>query len=420
MVNLVSPETERSLVVDPQVLILVYRTMVTLKGATPTPATFGSREVLAGTHHRRRPPWLFLIRRQMVRLCLFAAETFLLALSLVFQIPLQLPVLPLHALVIFAMLSLLCPVLLSHEPNANLFPRPDEGATTPPRTITGSRGEPVLQHIRRPHSVLVLVLRAVAGSPRGLLTLHSMSHLREWACLDSRAWIILEIHCLFSTPILRLQVRINLVSRDGELAGGGPAGSAPSTFPFHVTGASSDLRVSTRAVHSARSVTPTREDISGLTRVDIPGNMLSVPHASVTVARDDKIGVSRDGELVGGSAVHIQCSRGFARQSTCRRNRQSASRTCHTLLLQLCHCQYGSPCGRSYCQVEGILDVTHPLRQTRNESTHRPRSGPCSRTQPQHPQHWEGEHHHSWQEQSEHHAFTHSSDTDCFLQPDDH
>ena len=89
------------------------------------------------------------------------------------------------------------------------------------------------------------------------------------------------------------------VSRDGELAGGGPAGSAPSTFPFHVTGASSDLRVSTRAVHSACSVTPTREDISGLTRVDIPGNTLSVPHASVTVARDDKIGVSRDGELVG-------------------------------------------------------------------------------------------------------------------------
>ena len=166
MVNLVSPETESSLVADPQVLILVYRTMVTLKGATPTPATFGSREVLAGTHHLRRPPWLFLIRRQMVRLCLFAAETFLPALSLVFQIPLQLPVLPLHALVILAMLSLPCPVLLSHEPNANL--------------------------------------QSIIGYPHGLFTLHSVSHLR--------ARTFLETHCLFPTPVSRLHVMINLVS----------------------------------------------------------------------------------------------------------------------------------------------------------------------------------------------------------------
>ena len=137
------------------------------------------------------------------------------------------------------------------------------------------------------------------------------------------------------------------VSRDGELAGGGPAGSAPSTFPFLVTGAPSDCRVSTRAVHSACSVTPTREDISGLTRMDTPGNTRSVSHASVTVARNDKSGVSRDGELVGGRPTGSVPSTSSAPVASRGRARQSASRTRHTLLLQPCHCQYGSLCGRS-------------------------------------------------------------------------
>ena len=64
------------------------------------------------------------------------------------------------------MLSLPCPVLLSHEPNTNL--------------------------------------QAIIGYPHGLFTLHSVSHLR--------ARTFLETHCLFPTPVSRLHVMIILVS----------------------------------------------------------------------------------------------------------------------------------------------------------------------------------------------------------------
>ena len=106
------------------------------------------------------------------------------------------------------------------------------------------------------------------------------------------------------------------VSRNGELAGGRPTGSDSgvsnngdaqrSNANACVTRASDN---SCDAVSSVSSVTVTRAErkpVSPFRRrgddptEDIPGNTLSVPHASVTVARDDHFGVSRDGELGGG------------------------------------------------------------------------------------------------------------------------
>ena len=379
MVNLVSPETESSLVADPQVLILVYRTMVTLKGATPTPALHALVTILAmlsplclvllshepnanlslssdegattpptGTHHLRHTPWLFLIRRQLVRLCLFVAETFLPALSLVFQIPLQLPVLPLHALVILAMLSLLCPVLLSHEPNANLSPRLDEGATTPPRTfletyclcptlvlrlhvminvVSPGMGSSVAADppvLCRPHLLfLLLVIRtlvtlegaiptpATIGSREVLIGTHHLLRL-PWLFLLRRQW---RLYTQVQTPLPPIHPRLS-------------TGEGRDDFTASPCSVSGDHRISTRGTYRSAHlsvVTPARSarddhtqsltlasvaDTRRLTREDILGHTPSIPHASVTTARDDHSGASRNEEGAAGYPPVFSSRRG--------------------------------------------------------------------------------------------------------------
>ena len=80
---------------------------------------------------------------------------------------------------------------------------------------------------------------------------------------------------------------------DNRVARGASSATYPTASLCPGAGASSGRRVSTRAVNFALNVTPTRVGMSGLARVDNPGNSLSVLHANFTIASEDQPGVPR-------------------------------------------------------------------------------------------------------------------------------